>query len=76
MSLDKTTHEMLKWLNRNRRILIEQYCHQYVAYNANGIIAHGENLQEILQQVKASGEPYLIYLVPNPTASVQILNVS
>lgn len=76
MLLDKTTHEMLKWLNRNRRLLIEQYRYQYVAYNANGIIAHGENLQEVLQQVKALGEPYLIYLVPNPTASVQILNVS
>ena len=34
--------EMLKWLNRNEQQL-QQYGHQYVAYNANGIIAHGEN---------------------------------
>ena len=30
---------MLKWLNRNRQQL-KQYAHQYVAYNANGIIAN------------------------------------
>ncbi len=34
---------MLKWLNRNEQ-LIQQYAHEYVAYNANGIIVHGENL--------------------------------
>ena len=30
---------MLKWLNSNRQQL-KQYAHQYVAYNANGIIAN------------------------------------
>ncbi|MGK7892516.1 MAG: retropepsin-like domain-containing protein [Xenococcus sp. (in: cyanobacteria)] len=66
---------MLQWLNRNRRKLLASYKNQYIAYNANGMIAHSENLQEVLAQANSSGEDYLIYLVPKRTASIQILPI-
>ena len=58
------SREMLKWLNQNRRMLLELYRNQYVAYNANRLIPHSENLREVLDLAKASGEPFVIYLVP------------
>jgi Family of unknown function (DUF5678) len=65
---------MLKWLNNNRRQL-QKYAHQYVVYNANGIIAHSENLREVLQLAQASGELYSIYLVPGFVGSIVILPI-
>ncbi|NJK73190.1 MAG: hypothetical protein HC849_09100 [Oscillatoriales cyanobacterium RU_3_3] len=69
------TSEMLKWLNQNRRMLLDLYRDRYVAYNANRLIAHSENLREVLDLANASGESFVIYLVPRQTASVQILPV-
>ncbi|MEG4301149.1 retropepsin-like domain-containing protein [Microcoleus sp. D3_18a_C4] len=69
------SREMLKWLNRNRLDLLDFYRNQYVAYNADRLIAHSENLREILDLAQASGELYAIYLVPRSTASIQILSI-
>ncbi len=69
------SREMLKWLNRNRRMLLDLYRNQYVAYNANRLIAHSENLRELLDLAEASGERFAIYLVPRRTASIQILPI-
>ena len=69
------SREMLKWLNRNRWMLLDRYKNQYVAYNAEHLIAHSENLQEVLQLAEASCEAFLIYLVPPYIASVQILHI-
>lgn len=69
------SREMLKWLNRNRLDLLDFYRNQYVAYNAERLIAHSENLREILDLAQASGELYAIYLVPRSTASIQILSI-
>lgn len=69
----QSPHEMLSWLNHNRQMLLDLYRNQYVAYHAKGMLAHSDNLQEIQQQANASGEEYLIYLVPRTTASIQIL---
>ncbi|WP_413174156.1 retropepsin-like domain-containing protein [Anabaena azotica] len=69
------TDEILKWLNRNRQMLLDLYKNQYVAYNANGIIAHSENLQEVLELAKAAKQNFLIYLVPRRTASIEILPI-
>ncbi len=66
---------MLKWLHRNRRMLLARYKNQYVAYNADRLIAHSENLREVLQTAEASGEPFTIYLVPRRSASIQILPI-
>ena len=67
--------EMLQWLNRNEQ-QIRQYGHQYVAYNAKGIIAHGENLRQVLQLAEAQGEIFSIYLVPGFTGSLVIIPIS
>ena len=69
------SREMLKWLNRNRQMLLDLYRNQYVAYNANGLIAHSENLREVLELAEASQQPFAIYLVPFRTASIQILPI-
>ncbi|MBW4567656.1 MAG: hypothetical protein KME31_06410 [Tolypothrix carrinoi HA7290-LM1] len=67
------SREMLKWLNQNRQMLLDLYKNQYVAYNANGLIAHSENLRELLQLAEASEQLFAIYLVKRRTASIQIL---
>jgi hypothetical protein len=64
---------MLKWLNQNRQQL-RQYAHQYVAYNANGIITHGENLQEVLRVAEESGEIFSIYLVPGFSSEMPFIS--
>ncbi|BAZ10152.1 hypothetical protein NIES4071_19660 [Calothrix sp. NIES-4071] len=69
------TQEILAWLNRNRRMLIDFYKNQYIAYNANGIIAHSENLREALDIAEASGQKFVIYFVPRSAGSVQILPI-
>lgn len=69
------SQEMLKWLTQNRRMLLELYRNQYVAYNSNRLISHSENLREVLDLAKASGEPFVVYLVPRQTASIQILPI-
>jgi len=69
------SREMLKWLNRNRQILLDLYRNQYVAYNTNGLIAHSENLREVLAFAEASQQPFAIYLVPRRIASIQILPI-
>ncbi|MEC4818921.1 MAG: retropepsin-like domain-containing protein [Scytonema sp. PMC 1069.18] len=68
------SQQMLKWLNRNREQL-KEYAHQYIAYNANGIIAHGSNLHQVLEFAEASGETFAIYLVPGFTDSIVILPI-
>lgn len=69
------SEEMLKWLNHNRQMLLDLYKNQYIAYNAHRLIAHSENLQEVLQLAEASKEHFAIYLVPRRTASIQILPI-
>lgn len=68
-------YAMLQWLNRNRRKLLDSYKNQYIAYNANGLIAHSENLQEVLEKANSHQADYLIYLVPKKTSSIQILPI-
>lgn len=69
------SRQMLKWLNCNRQMLLDLYRNQYVAYNANGLIAHGDNLREVLALGNASNQVFSIYLVPHHTASVEILPI-
>ncbi|MEH2468319.1 DUF5678 domain-containing protein [Nostoc sp.] len=69
------SQQMLKWLNQNRQMLLDLYKNQYVAYNANGLIAHSENLREVLELAEVSKQIFSIYLVPRRTASIQILPI-
>ena len=66
---------MLQWLNRNRKHILPKYKNQYIAYNAKGMLAHSENLQEVLKLANSFQEDYLIYLVPRKTSSIQILPI-
>ncbi len=67
--------KILKWLNQNHQQVIELYKNQYIAYNENGVIAHTENLKELLQKGRESGEDFLVYLVPSHHHSLQILPI-
>ncbi|GAA6621148.1 DUF5678 domain-containing protein [Scytonema sp. NUACC26] len=69
------SRQMLKWLNQNRQMLLDLYRNQYIAYNANGLIAHSENLREVLDLAEASNQHFALYLVPRRTASIQILPI-
>lgn len=71
----KEQYAMVQWLNRNHREILAQYKGEYIAHNANRVIAHGENLQEVLERANSSQEDYLIYVVPYRTASIQILTI-
>lgn len=66
---------ILKWLNQNRESILDLYKDQYIAYNENGIVAHGENLQPVLEQAEASSQSFVIYLVPRNNYSIQILPI-
>ncbi len=69
------TYAILQWLNRNLRMLLSHYKNQYVAHNEKHLIAHSQNLQEVIKLANASGEYYVIYLVPRKTSSIQILPI-
>ncbi len=68
---------MLKWLNKNRRKLLELYPDQYVAYNENGIIGHSNNLDEILKIVEEANlkDHYSTYVVPRNNPNISILSI-
>ncbi len=70
---ENENREIDQWLKLNRQMLLDLYRNQYVAYNASGIIAHSENLREVLGLAEASWQNFVIYLVPWRTSSVQIL---
>ena len=50
-------------------------CYFYIAYNTNRIIAHSENLREVLELAKAAKQTFLIYLFPCHTASMKVLPI-
>jgi hypothetical protein len=50
--------EMLRWLNKNRDTVLDLYKNQYIAYNEKGIITHGENLQNVLEQANITNQVF------------------
>lgn len=75
INFEMQKHKMFKWLNQNHQKVIELYKNQYIAYNENGVIAHSENLKELLKLGQESGEYFLVYLVPSRYHSLQILPI-
>ncbi len=67
--------KIIKWLNTNRQMVLDLYKNQYIAYNEEGIISHGENLQDVLDIANTSEKQYLIYVVPSNRHSLQILPI-
>jgi len=67
--------KMLKWLNQNLMSLRQNYCHQYIAYNAKGVLAHDQDLDHVLELAQSSGEEYAIYFIPRRTGAIVILPI-
>ena len=55
--------------------LLDLYKNQYIAYNEKGVIAHGENLQNVLEEARTTNQEFVICLVPRCRYSMQILPV-
>jgi len=53
----------LESLNQNIQTLRQNYYNQYIAYNAKGVIAHIQDLDQVLALAQASGEKYTLYFV-------------
>ena len=66
---------MLKWLNQNLMSLRQNYCNQYIAYNAKGVLAHDQDLDHVLELAQSSGEEYAIYFIPRRTGVIVILPI-
>ncbi len=66
---------ILRWLNKNRESILDLYKDQYIAYNEKGIVAHGEKLEPVLKEAKATHQSFAIYLVPRNHYSIQILPI-
>ncbi len=66
---------ILRWLNQNREMVLDLYKDEYIAYNEKGIVAHSETLETVLKEAKASGQSFVIYLVPRNHYSIQILPI-
>jgi hypothetical protein len=67
--------KMLSWSNKNRDTVLDLYKNKYIAYNEKGVIAHGENLQSVLEQANTTHQAFLICLVPRSHYSMQILPI-
>ena len=65
----------LAWLNQNIQNLRQNYYNQYIAYNADGLIAHDQDLDQVLKLAQESGEKYTIYFVPRRTGVIAILPI-
>ena len=65
------THRILHWLNNNRG-LVKKYKNQYIAYDHQGVLAHGTELSPVLESVKPLGKTFAIYFVPDHSASIVI----
>jgi Family of unknown function (DUF5678) len=67
--------EITSWTIHNHERLYRQYPKQYVACGLSGVIAHGQNLDEVLELANRSGEYFLINWIPKRTSSVQFLAI-
>jgi hypothetical protein len=74
-NLREENEELSKWLNQNRHTLQQKYRNQYIAYNLNGLIAHGPELSQVLESARSSGESFTIYFFPRRTADIVILPI-
>jgi hypothetical protein len=71
----KIALEITQWTIENRDLLHRKYPNQYVACSLKGVLAHGNNLDLVLEQAKQSGEYFLIHWVTKRTSSVRFLAI-
>ncbi len=67
--------EMLKWFYQNRTLLQQKYCNQYIAYNAKGVLAHDQKLDQVLELAQSTGQVFAIYFIPRLTGAIVILPI-
>jgi Aspartyl protease len=63
--------EIIRWGNRNRRMLRENYRRQFVAYSATRFLAAGTDYHQLKAEAEQIGEPFLIDWMPALMADVQ-----
>jgi hypothetical protein len=63
--------EIIRWGNRNRRILRENYRRQYVAYSSTRILAAGTDYHQVKAEAAKMGEPFLMDWMLALTSDVQ-----
>ena len=66
---------MLKWLNKNLQMLLDNYSASYIAYNENGVISSGKDLDKVMKIAEKSGEHYAIYPVPKSRSSIEFFPI-
>jgi Aspartyl protease len=63
--------EIIRWGNRNRRLLRENYRRQFVAYSATKFLVAGTDYHQVKAEAEKMGEPFLMDWMPALTADVQ-----
>ncbi len=63
--------EIIRWGNRNRRMLRENYRRQFVAYSATRLLPDGTDYHQVKADAQKMEEPFLIDRMPALTADVQ-----
>ena len=62
--------EIIRWGNRNRRMLRESYRRQFVAYSATQFLAAGTDYHQVKAEAQKMEEPFLMDWMPALTADV------
>jgi hypothetical protein len=76
MMIDRHEQQkMLTWFYKNRTLLQQKYCNQYIAYNANGVLAHDQKLEPVLESAQSTGQVFAIYFIPRRTGAIVVLPI-
>ncbi len=49
---EQQSQAMLKWLNKNLQMLLDNYSASFIAYNENGVISSGKDLDEVMEKAE------------------------
>jgi hypothetical protein len=71
MAVTPEQAEIIRWGNRNRRMLRENYRRQFVAYSATRILAAGTDYHQVKAEAEKMGELFLMDWMPALTSDVQ-----
>jgi hypothetical protein len=71
MAVTPEQAEIIRWGNRNRRMLRENYRRQYVAYSATRILAAGTDYHQVKAEAEKMEEPFLMDWMPALTSDVR-----
>jgi hypothetical protein len=66
---------IIRWGNRNRWMLRENYRHQFVAYSATQFLAAGTDYDLVKAKAEKMGELFLMGWMPALTADVNFYGI-